>query len=69
MVEDLLQLAHSNHVVVRGLESLLILIGEDSARAEWAETALAAERARIDTAMTFLHEICNALESRDMTSR
>ncbi|MGA8729377.1 MAG: hypothetical protein WB608_11560 [Terracidiphilus sp.] len=63
--EDLLQLAHSNHVVVRGLESLLILIGEDSARAEWAETALAAERARIHTAMTFLHEICNEFEKHE----
>ena len=62
--EDLLQLAHSNHVIVRGLEALLQLFGEDAdpARAEWAESALALERARIHTAMTFLHEICEAFE-------
>ncbi len=62
--EDLLQLAHSNHVVVRGLEALIKIIGKDQdvARVEWAERALAQERARIHTAMTFLHEICEAFE-------
>jgi len=35
---------------------------KDESRAEWAQTALAAERARITTALTFLQEICISFE-------
>jgi hypothetical protein len=35
---------------------------KDDMRAEWAQTALAVERARINTALKFLHDICGAIE-------
>lgn len=62
--DDLVTLAHSNHVVVRGLEKFFILMCEakDDIRAEWALSALAVEGERIETALTFLHEICTAFE-------
>jgi hypothetical protein len=62
--DDLLTLANSNHVVVRGLEFLLDITREakDDTRAEWAQTALAAERARITTALRFLEDICTTFE-------
>ncbi|HLY42707.1 MAG TPA: hypothetical protein VKR52_15940 [Terracidiphilus sp.] len=62
--EDLLALAGSNHVLVRGMEAFLTLARDagDRARIRWAESALAAERARIRTAVGFLHEICNAFK-------
>jgi hypothetical protein len=62
--DDLLTLATSHHVVVRGLEAFLGIMREagDSVRIEWAETALAVERVRIAKAVSFLHEICAAFE-------
>ena len=69
--EDLLTLANTNHVIVRGLEVLLGVLREaqDEIRAAWAATALAAERARIDNAILFLHAICTAFaeEGHDAT--
>lgn len=64
--DDLLALAHSNHVIVRGLDAFLDLMREDrdAARAQWAEDALAIERARINTAMMFLDEICREFMKR-----
>ena len=59
---DLLALAQSNHVVIRGLEAFLHFTGEDSARAEWAQTALEAERARVRIAIPFLHQICEGFK-------
>jgi hypothetical protein len=58
-------LAESNHVVVRGLEVFLKMMPEakDDIRAEWARTALVAERARITLALGFLNTICAALKS------
>jgi hypothetical protein len=62
--DDLVSLASSNHVIVRGLEVFLEMMHEakDDTRAEWAQTALAAEKARISTALNFLEEICIAFE-------
>ena len=62
--DDLLTLANLNHVIVRGLEVFLNVMREakDDTRAEWAQTALAAERARITTALAFLEDICAAFE-------
>jgi hypothetical protein len=62
--DDLLTLANSNHVVVRGLEILLGMAreAEDDTRVEWAQTALAAERARIGVALRFLEDICTVFE-------
>ena len=61
---DLVALASSNHVVVRGLQVFLNLTheAEDGIRAEWAQTALVTERARISKALAFLQEICAAFE-------
>jgi hypothetical protein len=55
-------LAKSHHVVVRGLEAFLPMIrgNTDNIRAEWAEMALATERARISRALIFLNDICAA---------
>jgi hypothetical protein len=62
---DLVNLASLNHVIVRGLNVLLhdLREEEDQTRIAWAESALAAENARIQTAIRYLHEICFALES------
>jgi len=60
--DDLVTLANLNHVVIRGLEVFLQIVRDanDEVRAEWAVTALAAERARIDKAIPFLYAICDA---------
>jgi hypothetical protein len=62
--DNLVALASSNHVIVRGLEVFITMMLEakDDARAGWARTALAAEQARITTAMTYLQNICSAFE-------
>lgn len=69
--DDLVALADSNHVIVRCLEVILRLIREErnAAQLEWAQNALAAELARIETAMNFLHEICGVFveHSYDVT--
>jgi hypothetical protein len=63
--DELVALADSNHVIVRGLEVFLSLVREakDETRAEWAHAALALERARIEMALTHLKDVCNAIES------
>jgi len=65
--DDLLIVADSNHVIVRGVGVFLNIVQEaqDETRAEWAITAMASERARIDTALTFLEKICSAIESEN----
>ena len=63
---DFLKLADSNHVVVRALTVLqnsAVALG-DSRIADWCETCLANERARIEHGIEMLQSICNALESR-----
>lgn len=69
--DDFLQLANSNHVVVRALEVAVQILRDagDDVRAEWAATGLAVERARIDNAIPILHAICAAFaeEGRDLT--
>jgi hypothetical protein len=64
--QNLVALASSNHVVVRGLEVFLNMAREvkDDTRSEWAETALASERARITVALGFLNDICKEFESQ-----
>jgi len=63
--DDLMTLAGSNHVLVRGLEVFLRMMpeAEEDIRAEWARSALANERARITLALSFLSDICAAFES------
>ncbi len=62
---DLLALAESNHVIVRGLDFFLKMMpdAKDDIRAEWTRSALSAERARIALALGFLSLVCTALES------
>jgi len=58
--EKLVALANLNHVIVRSLGTFLEIAGnaKDDTRSDWARNALAAEQARIGTAIKFLHEIC-----------
>jgi hypothetical protein len=69
--DDMVALAASHHVVMRGLEVFLQIVRRagDDGRAEWAATALAAERARIENAISFLQRICAAFraEGYDVT--
>jgi len=66
---DILAFAHLNHVVVRGLERLLTLAGEENGP-DWfqlAHGALMSEKARIATALTVLHDVCATFEDRGYT--
>ena len=68
--EDMLALANSHHVVMRGFEVFFQIMRQaDDSRAEWAASALAAEGARIENAMSFLQIICAAFraEGYDVT--
>ena len=56
--QDLLTLANTNHVLVRGLEVAVNILPD----AEWALAALEAERGRITNAISFLHEICGTFQ-------
>ena len=62
--EDLVALANTNHVIVRGLEEFqrLAVDAKDDMHADWAATALARERARIANALPYLASVCNAFE-------
>ena len=62
--DELVGLANSNHVIVRGMEAFLDMMqaAKDDPRAAWAQSALTAERARIATALAFLEEVCCAFE-------
>lgn len=66
--EELLVLANSNHVVVRGLNAALKILRDahDDMRAEWVVAALATEQARIDHAIPFFHAICAAFEEEGL---
>ena len=59
--DNLIALAQSNHVVIRGLQ-VAAGVTQNVALRELAESALATERARIDTAIRYLSEICEAFE-------
>src|SRR3984885_4684168 len=63
--DDLVALASSNHVIMRAMKVFAEAArgSGDSARAEWAETALATEAARIDNAIAFLRKICDGFET------
>jgi hypothetical protein len=65
--DNLAALANSNHVIVRGMVVFCDLAREvnDDVRVEWAETALAAERARITRAVNVLQDICTAFDDKE----
>ena len=63
-LDALANLSAKNHVVVRALTGLQELLqAENDPKAPLLETALQNEHARIDRALSFLHEICVALEN------
>jgi hypothetical protein len=55
----LLELANLNHVAIRGMNQVLELAPEAPC-AGWAREAIAEETTRIDTAMAYLSNICQA---------
>src|SRR6266567_1333798 len=63
--DEFVLLANLNHVIVRGLEVFLEIADarKDQLRSQWAESALASERGRIQTAVHYLQEICAAFET------
>jgi hypothetical protein len=66
--DDLVNLANLNHVVMRGLEVFLKIVREanDEVRAGWATAAMEAERARIQLAIPFLHNVCKAFDEEGL---
>jgi hypothetical protein len=62
--DDLVALAHTNHVIVRVLEIAQALYRDmrDATREQWTIAALDAERARIDNSITYLATICAAFD-------
>ncbi len=64
--DDILALAHLNHVIVRWLEMFLNLAREEQSLAwfQLADSALSSEKARIAAALNSLHEVCAAFQNR-----
>jgi len=62
--DQLVALANSNHVIVRGMDIFATTMEArgDQVRTQWAAEARAAELARIQNAIPFLHSIRAALE-------
>jgi hypothetical protein len=62
----LLEMANSNHVVMRALSILknAAALFDDRQLEDWCETSLTVERARIDHALKMLAAICAELEAR-----
>ena len=60
--QELVSLANSHHVLMRSMDTLRARAASahDYERYEWATEAIEHERARIDTAVSFLQEICRA---------
>jgi hypothetical protein len=62
---ELLAMAGSHHVVLRALQPVLqrATVNGNTELAGWASAAIEEERARIATALPYLHEICAELEA------
>jgi hypothetical protein len=65
--QDFVELADSNHVVIRAFEVLNRVAGNrgNADVQAWAVEVLAKERARINNALNHLEAVCNALEEAD----
>ena len=64
---DFEDLAHSNHVVARAFEVINRVAGNrgNTEIQAWAISVLSVERARIAKALSYLEQVCNALEEED----
>jgi hypothetical protein len=60
--DGLVALAETNHVLMRGIGALkeIALQAGDAIRISWADVCLSAERARIEVALFYLSQICDA---------
>jgi hypothetical protein len=60
---ELWSLATSHHVILRAFPDLhKVMVVQHKAEAQWCESAILKERARIEHALSFLSSICQALE-------
>lgn len=66
--DQLVALAHSNHVIVRALDVFAQVqhFAGDPERAQWAESAIAAEQARIRKALPHLRSICDGFQAEGL---
>jgi hypothetical protein len=66
--DELVNLANSNHVIVRGMEIFSGIVREasDDVRAGWAAEALETERARIAVAVPILHNVCKVFDEEGL---
>lgn len=64
----LVSLACANHVVIRAISAFREIASKagDATRTAWADSAIATERARIETATAFLTSICSKFDERRM---
>ena len=62
--DELVALAHSNHVIVRGLEAYrgIVLAAGDINRSQWPIGTLSAEKKRIGNAVTWVSKLCETLK-------
>lgn len=62
---ELLRLANSHHVIIRGLEPVArwATARGDLDLAAWANGAIASEKARVENALIYLHAVCAELEA------
>ena len=62
--DDLLLLSDLNHVLIRGMNNVLEMVGHDAPCSAWAREAIATESARIENAVSHLGKICDAFKER-----
>jgi len=69
-VESLSALADTNHVLMRGMEAFRQITSKagDETRTGWADACLSTERARIENAISFLWQICNAFTQAGLSA-
>jgi hypothetical protein len=68
--QDFIELADSNHVVIRAFEVINRVAGNlgNASIQAWAVETLTRERARITNALNHLEQVCNVLEQEDCPS-
>ena len=66
--DGLVALAETNHVLIRGVGTLRAIAERagDHVHQKWAELELAKEKSRIDTALSFLSQICDLFSRHEI---